>query len=206
MGQSESSLTAANLTQAPTLRWAARNLVICCLVFLHWLWLRQVFGQQAQGTDEFHFLRDILFSWIISHKHPPSEVRSKKSSHLFLCCFWHCLWELFGNQPKRMTKKHFAHLSYVRVVNVFCSFFVLSIAFHFDEIFLNCRPAEWDPNMYQSLRSYVGEFWFDAISGSKYVPNMYHFWIQICTKVCAVMSVSSNLMQFLVRLKPTFVI
>ena len=63
-----------------------------------------------------------------------------------------------------------------------------------------------DPNMYQSLRSYVGELSFNAISGSKFVPNMYHFCIQLCTKVCAVMSVSSNLMQFLVRLKPTFVI
>ena len=72
-----------------------------------------------------------------------------------------------------MTKKHFVHLNYIRVV----IFFVLSIAFYLIEIFLNCRPAEWDPNMYQSLRSYVGEFSFDVISSYKYVPNMYHFWI-----------------------------
>ena len=70
-----------------------------------------------------------------------------------------------------MTKKHFVHLNYIRVVNVF----VLSIAFYLIEIFLNCRPAEWDPNMYQSLRSYVGEFSFDVISSYKYVANMYHF-------------------------------
>ena len=72
-----------------------------------------------------------------------------------------------------MTKKHFVHLNYIRVVNVF----VLSIAFYLIEIFLNCRPAEWDPNMYQSLRSHVGEFSYDAIFASKYVPfldpNMY---------------------------------
>ena len=89
-----------------------------------------------------------------------------------------------------MTKKHFVHLNYIRVVNVF----VLSIAFYLIEIFLNCRPAEWDPNMYQSLRSYVGEFSFDVISSYKYVLNMYHFWFQICTKAGAVMSVSSHLM------------
>ena len=70
-----------------------------------------------------------------------------------------------------MTKKHFVHLNYIRVVNVF----VLSIAFYLIEIFLTCRPAEWDPNMYQSLRSYVGEFSFDVISSYKYVANMYHF-------------------------------
>ena len=70
-----------------------------------------------------------------------------------------------------MTKKHFVHLNYIRVVNAF----VLSIAFYLIEIFLNCRPAEWDPNMYQSLRSYVGEFSFDVISSYKYVANMYHF-------------------------------
>ena len=82
MGQSESSLTAANLTQAPTLRWTASYLVICCVVFLHWLWLRQVFGQPTQRTDEFHFLRNISLKLFHTSAHP--EVNSKISSHLLL--------------------------------------------------------------------------------------------------------------------------